>query len=293
MLKWMPMPVRPTRQNSRKRAETASLVSFAVTSAAKSSAILESSLLSPCWRSRKVDGSSIVRRLPRAVARMSSRILKPCELTATARWPSKRIAPDHEMAAHRIGRGRCRAGGAPACSSQRLTRERCFESPAAEPPYEIAARDRHIGASRAQRFQHRRPAIPRHAEGRRPSRPRSGPGSPACPRGKRRPGRAGRCGGCSGRGCRLAPMARAAAAVPSGELSSTKITSQSHDVRSCASRSTRSGILAFSLKVGTTMVSSGAGRTAALSSARRGCADGLTGAMSLIADCGNAVRLSH
>ena len=34
------MPVRPTRQNSRKRAETASLVSFDVTSAAKSSAIL-------------------------------------------------------------------------------------------------------------------------------------------------------------------------------------------------------------------------------------------------------------
>jgi hypothetical protein len=40
-------------------------------------------------------------------------------------------------------------------------------------------------------------------------------------------------------------------------------------------------------------VSSGAGRTAALASARRGCADVLTGAMSLIADCGNAVRLSH
>ena len=68
MLKWMAMPVNPTRQNNRKRAETASLVTFAVSRAAKSSAILESSLLSPCWRSRNVDGSSTVRNLPRAVA---------------------------------------------------------------------------------------------------------------------------------------------------------------------------------------------------------------------------------
>jgi hypothetical protein len=52
-------------------------------------------------------------------------------------------------------------------------------------------------------------------------------------------------------------------------------------------------MFAFSLKVGTTMVSSGADRTAAPASARGAGADALTGAMSLIADCGNAVRLSH
>ena len=66
----------------------------------------------------------------------------------------------------------------------------------------------------------------------------------------------------------VSPMARAAAAVPSGELSSTNTTSQSQDARRRASRSTRIGILARSLKVGTTMLSSGAGRTVALSSAR-------------------------
>ncbi len=41
------MPVNPTRQNSRKRGDTALPLSLAVTSVAKSSAVLLSSLLSP------------------------------------------------------------------------------------------------------------------------------------------------------------------------------------------------------------------------------------------------------
>jgi hypothetical protein len=83
---------------------------------------------------------------------------------------------------------------------------------------------------------------------------------------------------------------RADVAVPSGELSSTNITSQSHDVSRCDSRSTNSGILARSLNVGTTMVSSGAGRTTGIISARAGSADGLAAGISMV-DCGNAVRL--
>src|SRR5579872_3858685 len=58
------------------------------------------------------------------------------------------------------------------------------------------------------------------------------------------------------------PMERATAPLPSGELSSTNTTSQSQAVSRRSSRSIKSGILARSLKVGTTMVSSGAGRGA-------------------------------
>ena len=76
---WIAMPVRPTRQNKRKRNDTVSLVSLASTSAAKSSATRVSSLLSPCRRTANTNGSSAIAKLPRAVATMSSRILKPCE----------------------------------------------------------------------------------------------------------------------------------------------------------------------------------------------------------------------
>src|ERR1700733_15978939 len=89
------------------------------------------------------------------------------------------------------------------------------------------------------------------------------------------------------------PMALAGAAVPSGELSSTKITSHAQAVRSCASRSTRIGMLAFSLKVGTTIVNSGAGRTAAAASVRGGGTDGLGAGVASIADWGTAGALSQ
>src|SRR5271166_1886000 len=60
----------------------------------------------------------------------------------------------------------------------------------------------------------------------------------------------------------VSPIVRATAAVPSGELSSTNTTSQSHGASKLRSRSTRIGTFALSLKVGTTMQTSGAGRIA-------------------------------
>ena len=62
----------------------------------------------------------------------------------------------------------------------------------------------------------------------------------------------------------VSPMTRATAAVPSGELSSTKMTSQSQSTGRCERRSKRTVILARSLNVGTTMLSSGAGCTAVI-----------------------------
>src|SRR6266851_4749728 len=59
------------------------------------------------------------------------------------------------------------------------------------------------------------------------------------------------------------PMALAIAAVPSGESSSTNISSQSIPGRAAPIRSTRSGTLSRSFKVGTTIVSSGAARNSA------------------------------
>jgi len=103
-----------------------------VTSAAKSSAILLSSLLSPYCRSRKAEGSSTVRRRPRAVAKISSRILKPCEeiAGATPSNASRRIMKWPLIGSVRSMPRRKRTSA----FDQRLTRERCFDSPAAEPP---------------------------------------------------------------------------------------------------------------------------------------------------------------
>ncbi len=47
-------PIEPTIANSRKRSDTTSCVSFASTSPRKSSATIESSLLSPCSREPKL-----------------------------------------------------------------------------------------------------------------------------------------------------------------------------------------------------------------------------------------------
>ena len=146
------MPVRPTRQNRRKRAETAPSVSFDVTSAAKSSAILLSSLLSPYCRSRKAEGSSTVRRRPRAVAKISSRILKPCEEIAGATL-FERVAPDHEMAAHRIGEVDAEKEAhqrvRPAAHARTLLRQ-----PRGRAAIEVAAGDGNVGAAGAQAFEH-------------------------------------------------------------------------------------------------------------------------------------------
>src|SRR3989440_5907937 len=71
----------------------------------------------------------------------------------------------------------------------------------------------------------------------------------------------------------LSPIARATAAVPSGELSSTNTTSQSISARVRASFSTSSGTLSRSLKVGTTTLNSGAGRAARPGAAANAGAD--------------------
>src|SRR5262245_14766865 len=62
----------------------------------------------------------------------------------------------------------------------------------------------------------------------------------------------------------LTPILLARAAVPSGESSSTNMTSHSMPGSATASRSTRIGMLALSLNVGTTTVSSGSGKAAAV-----------------------------
>ena len=56
----------PTIANSRKRSDTTSWVSFASTRPRKSSATMESSLLSPCSREPKVKGISIDAQLAAA-----------------------------------------------------------------------------------------------------------------------------------------------------------------------------------------------------------------------------------
>src|SRR5205807_5263129 len=71
----------------------------------------------------------------------------------------------------------------------------------------------------------------------------------------------------------VSPIARATAAVPSGELSSTNTTSQSTPASVCASLSTSSGILSRSLKVGTTTLNSGADRAARPGAAANAGAD--------------------
>ena len=143
---WIAMPVRPTRQNSRKRNDTASLVSFAMISATKSSATRVSSLLSPCWRSANTNGSSAMRNVPRAVAAMSSRILKPCVVSRGAS-SSKRVAPDHEEAAHRIAQGDAeqalrQRGREAACVFAARARQSGRRAAG-----HVAARDREIGVA--------------------------------------------------------------------------------------------------------------------------------------------------
>jgi hypothetical protein len=86
------------------------------------------------------------------------------------------------------------------------------------------------------------------------------------------------------------PIERAVAALPSGELSSTNITSQSWPARTRLSRATRIGMLASSLKVGTTIVSSGAGRTTAPLSGRGSAAAGLAGDPPFIVGCDKSPR---
>ena len=89
------------------------------------------------------------------------------------------------------------------------------------------------------------------------------PGWSASLRCRRRQVRAGRSCGCSGHGGHVRPIARAAAAVPSGESSSAKMTSQSRPASTVRKRSTICATLWRSLNVGMTTVSSGAGWVAA------------------------------
>ena len=92
-----------------------------------------------------------VRRLPRAVARMSSRILKPCESTATARGlrsASRRIMKWPLIGSVRSMPSKRRTSVfEPAADARAL-----FRKPGGRPAIEIAARHGHIGASRAQRL---------------------------------------------------------------------------------------------------------------------------------------------
>ena len=206
-----------------------------------------SSLLSPCWRSPNDERQA--RRCAGVRARsptMSSRILKPSEESGGAS-SSQRVAPHHEEAAHRIAHRR---------AEQRAARARSTDGSLLAPAFAVPppSRRRRSG-SRPRDRRRRRAAAPawrsaasRRAAGRRPSRRRSAPGSPACRRGRRRRGRAGRCGGCSARARRVAPIARDAATVPSGELSSTKITSQSTPASARASFSTSAATLSRSVE---------------------------------------------
>ena len=152
ILKWMPMPVNPTRQNNRKRAETASLVTFAVTRAAKSSAILEFELalavLAFAERRWQFDRAQ----------------LAPCRRQyieqdfETLRGEGRRdrldgFATDHEMAAHRISE----------LDPEQQTHNRIRSAADARallgeagggPAVEIAAGNDDIGASGAQGIEH-------------------------------------------------------------------------------------------------------------------------------------------
>ena len=130
---WIAMPVRPTRQNNRKRNDTASLVSLDRISAAKSSATRVSSLLSPCCRSPNTKGSSAMRKLPRPVATISSRILKPCEEScgASSSKRSRRIMKNPLIGSLSVTPSSLRAS---AVESLLACSRRAPASPAAEPP---------------------------------------------------------------------------------------------------------------------------------------------------------------
>ena len=148
------MPVRPTRQNNRKRNETASLVSLARISAAKSSATRVSSLLSPCWRSPNTNGSSAMRK---RAARGRHDVEQDLEALRgeLRRQLLEAVAPHHEEAAHRIAQASRRAGGARARSTARLAcSRRALDEPGRRAAVDIAARDREIGLA-AQLRQHR------------------------------------------------------------------------------------------------------------------------------------------
>ena len=288
-----PMPVRPTRQNSRKRAETASLVSLASTSAAKSSAILRIELaLAMLALAESRTAARRCAALPRAVARMSSRILKPCVDSGGAssskrsrRIMKKPLIGSVEVDAEQAARQRVRAAA-------RL-RGAALDRPAAEPPSTIAAGDREIGAPVAQRApaSRQQPLVVlqvgvhhRDVAGLARQHALDAGAGEAAP---------ADAADAADAAVALADRARGRG----GAVRRVVVDEDDFPVarrRACAEPLDQErNIGAFSLKVGTTMVSSGAGRTAALASARRGCADGLTGAMSLIADCGNAVRLSR
>ena len=147
-------PVPPTMANIRKRSVTTSLVNFASTSPRKSSATMESSLLSPCRREPKVKGISTVLSSPCAVATMSSRILKPCVESCGASC-SKRSRADHEEAAHGIGDGnRERAPGDGSCKGAGA-RPAPVETVGAA-AFDIAAADHELGLPALQQREHLR-----------------------------------------------------------------------------------------------------------------------------------------
>ena len=202
-------PVPPTMANIRKRSVTTSLVNFASTSPRKSSATMESSLLSPCSREPKVKGTSTVLSLPCAVATMSSRILKPCVESCGAS-SLEAVGADHEEAAHGIGDGNAEHAPGDGGRKGAGARPALVETVGAA-ALDIAAADHELGLPALQQRRASSAAASRHAAGRRPSRRHRARWRRGCPRCRRPTGRAGRCGGCSGRG---GPAARDRAPRP-------------------------------------------------------------------------------
>ena len=192
------------------------------------------------------------------VARMSSRILKPCEESdgASVSKTSRRI-----MKWPLIGSVRSMPSSRRTRVFEAADAGALFRQAGGGAAVEIAAGDREIAARRRAGNRAWRRADLRRAAGRRPSPRRSAPGLPACLRGRRRRGRGGRCGECSARGCRSRRWrARRRRCRRENCRRRTRPPSRRPASRR-ESRSTRIGILARSLKVGTTMLSSGAGRS--------------------------------
>ena len=184
--------------------------------------------------------------------------------------PVDRLAPDHEEAADRIGH----------VGLQRLPAERSGELAGG-----LAGRREALSPGRRRRGsgcrprgrRRRRAARPacaaagsRRAACRRRSPPRTARRWPARPRSPRRPDRGGRRGAGSARAGRGWRSASPASAVPSGELSSTKITSQATPASAASSFSTSRSTLERSLKVGRDHGQLGAVPAGGLADRRRG-----------------------
>ena len=213
-----------------------------------------SSLLSPCWRALKRQGTSAKRSGLGAEAKRSSRILKPCcDRPCTASSNAARVMTKKPLMGSLSS----------AWSTSRETRPPAAAKPLPEGikalsalAVDVTAAHHHIEIFGAEPMHHLRQHRVVVLEVAIHDRETAAPKTTERPRRRQSTGRAGR-------GRRMTRTRRsrraisfAAFAVPSGESSSTKITSQAIPFRAAWRRATTAGTLPASLKVGTTTVSS-------------------------------------